>query len=61
MKFVRVFGPLKKALKRRRFGPIEDAKFAVAQWVQQQPREFFAEEIHGLERQSACFSAGGGG
>jgi hypothetical protein len=46
-----VFGLLKEELKRRRFGPIEYAKFAVVLWVQQQPREFFTEGIHRLERQ----------
>jgi hypothetical protein len=41
-----VFSPLKKVLKCHTFESERDAGVSMAQWLQQQPREFFAELIH---------------
>jgi len=55
-----VFGPLKKALKGRRFTDNDEVRETVEEWFCTQPKTFFTDGIHRLVDQwDTCFNQQG--
>jgi len=55
-----VFGPLKKALKGRRFTDKDEVQETIEEWFRTQPKTFFADGIHRLVDQwDTCFNQQG--
>ncbi|CAK9827626.1 Mariner Mos1 transposase [Anthophora retusa] len=55
-----MFGPLKVALRGKKFGSNEEVKIQVQMWLRQQPKEFYTRGIRKLEeRWDECVSVGG--